>query len=168
MNFLEIIFILFCKRISIWQKKLKVFWRVSLNIICWILLWMLTSSVIWNLNITVSITLKYFYKKALNKKVKLMEGTMKYFPKNYWPMKYSGLWSPGLRMFFWKIFKTLRSPLSPYILNARFLMLYRALIMKIRLCLLIRNWREIYLIKYLHNRNNHSFRYSIATCVLIT
>ena len=124
-NFLEIIFILFCKKILIWQKKLEVFWRVYLNIICWILLWMLTSSVIWNLNITVSTTLKYFYKKVLNKKVKLMEGAMKswnIFQKNYWPMKYWGLWSPGLRMFFWNICKTFRLPLLSYILNVCSLM----------------------------------------------
>ena len=42
---------------------------------------MLTSLVIWNLNITVSTTLKYCYKKALNKKLKLMGGDMKFFPK---------------------------------------------------------------------------------------
>ena len=42
---------------------------------------MLISLVIWNLNITVSTTLKYSYKKALNKKLKLIGGTMKYFPK---------------------------------------------------------------------------------------
>ena len=47
----------------------------------WILLWMLTSLVIWNLNITVSTALKYCYKKALNKKLKFMAGAMKYFPK---------------------------------------------------------------------------------------
>ena len=32
-------------------------------------------------------------------------------------MKYLGLWSPGLRKFFWKIYKTLRPP--SYILNIR-------------------------------------------------
>ena len=47
----------------------------------WILLWMLTSLVIWNLNITVSTTLKYCYKKALNWKLKLIGGVMKHFPK---------------------------------------------------------------------------------------
>ena len=40
-----------------------------------------------DLNITASTTLKYC--------------------KNYWVMKYLGLWSPGLRKFFWKIYKTL-------------------------------------------------------------
>ena len=65
----------------IWQKVLEVFWRIYLDIIFWILLWILTSLLIWNLNITVSITLKYCYKKALNKKLKLMGGAMKYFPK---------------------------------------------------------------------------------------
>ena len=40
---------------------------------------MLTFLVILNLNMTVSTTLKYCYKKALNKKLKLMGGAMKYF-----------------------------------------------------------------------------------------
>ena len=61
---------------------------------------MLTSLVILNLNITVSTTLKYCYKKAFKKKLKMMGGTMKYFPKSYWVMKYVGLWSPGLRYCF--------------------------------------------------------------------
>ena len=42
---------------------------------------MLTSLVILNLDITVSTTLKYCYKKALNKKIKLMEGAMRHFLK---------------------------------------------------------------------------------------
>ena len=50
-----------CKRILIWQKILEVFLRIHLNIIFWILLWVLTPLVIWNLNITVSTTLKYCY-----------------------------------------------------------------------------------------------------------
>ena len=61
---------------------------------------MLTSLVIGNLNITVSTTVKYCYKKTLNKKLKLMGGAMKYFTKNYWVMKYLGLWFPGLRNFY--------------------------------------------------------------------
>ena len=47
------------KRTLIWQKILKVSWRIYLNIIFWILLTMLTSLMIWKLNITVSSTLKY-------------------------------------------------------------------------------------------------------------
>ena len=42
---------------------------------------MLTSLVIKNLNITVSTTMKYCYKWALNKKLKLMGETMEYFLK---------------------------------------------------------------------------------------
>ena len=42
---------------------------------------MLTSLVFQNLNITVSAALKFCYKKALNKKLKLMGGAIKYFPK---------------------------------------------------------------------------------------
>ena len=42
---------------------------------------MLTSLVNQNLNITVSTTLKYRYKPALNKKLKLMGGAIKYFSK---------------------------------------------------------------------------------------
>ena len=33
------------------KKKIEAFWRISLNIILWALLRMLTSLVIWNLNI---------------------------------------------------------------------------------------------------------------------
>ena len=51
-----------CKIIFIWQKMLDFFWRIYLNIIFWILFSMLTSLVIWNLNTTVSTTLKYCYK----------------------------------------------------------------------------------------------------------
>ena len=47
-----------CKRILMWQNILEVFWRIYLNIIFWILLGVLTSLVNWNLNITVSTTLK--------------------------------------------------------------------------------------------------------------
>ena len=42
---------------------------------------MLTSLLILNLDITVSTILKYCYKKALNKKLKLMKRTMKHFLK---------------------------------------------------------------------------------------
>ena len=61
MNFLGISFYC-CKRILIWRKILEIFWRLCLNIIFWIFLWMLTSLVIQNLNVTVSTTLKYCYK----------------------------------------------------------------------------------------------------------
>ena len=41
-------FLFYCyKRILIWQKILEVFRRTYLNIIFWILLWMLTSLAIW-------------------------------------------------------------------------------------------------------------------------
>ena len=66
------------------------------------LLWTL---VIWNLNVTVSTTLKYCYKSGLNKELKLMEGAMKYFLKNYWAMNYLGLWSPGAANFFFSLVK---------------------------------------------------------------
>ena len=42
----------------LWQKISEIFWRIHLNIIFWILLWMLASLVIWNLDVTVSTTLK--------------------------------------------------------------------------------------------------------------
>ena len=61
--------------------SISLFWRIYLNIIFWILLWMLSSLVIWNLNITLSTSLKYCYKKALNEKLELIERAMKYFPK---------------------------------------------------------------------------------------
>ena len=35
-----------------------------------------------DLNITLSTTLKYYHKQAINRKVKLMGRAMKYFPKN--------------------------------------------------------------------------------------
>ena len=44
------------------KKNFEVFWRIYLNIIFGILLSMLTSLVIWNLNNAVSTTLKYCYK----------------------------------------------------------------------------------------------------------
>ena len=46
MNFLEIIFILLLSKNFDMEKIIGVFWRPSLNIIFWILLWMLTSLVI--------------------------------------------------------------------------------------------------------------------------
>ena len=63
------------------------------------LLWWLE---IW---ILLSTTLKYCYKQALSKELKLMGGAMNYFSKKYWTVKYFGLWSPGLRNIFWKICK---------------------------------------------------------------
>ena len=62
-------------------KNIRGFWRIYLSITFWILLWMLTSLMIWNLNVTVITTLKYCYKKALNKNLQLIERAMKYFPK---------------------------------------------------------------------------------------
>ena len=47
------------------------------------------------LNVTVSTTLKYYHKQALNKKLKLMGGAMKYL----------ALWSLGVRHFFKKFVK---------------------------------------------------------------
>ena len=44
---------------------------------------------------------------------------MKYFLKNYWAMKYLGLWSPGLRLSFEKFVKPSGTPSC--ILNACFL-----------------------------------------------
>ena len=69
------------ERYLIWQKILEAFWRHYFSIIFWLSLWMLTSLVIWILNITVSTTLKYCHKYVLKKKLKLMGGAMKYFLK---------------------------------------------------------------------------------------
>ena len=41
-----------------------------MNIIFWILLWMLAAIVIWNEDVTVSTALKFWYKNTLNKKTK--------------------------------------------------------------------------------------------------
>ena len=60
-----------------WYGKI---WRIYLNIIFWILLW-ISFLVIWNLNITVSTTMKYCYQKALNKNLKLMQRAIKNFLK---------------------------------------------------------------------------------------
>ena len=60
---------------------------------------MLTFLVIRNFNITVSTTLKYCYKKTLNRKLKLLGGAMKYFAKKLL-MKYVCPWPPGLRNVF--------------------------------------------------------------------
>ena len=67
--------------------------------------------VIWNLNITVSATMKYCYKSALNKKVKLMGGAMKHFLKKLLGHEWSMVpWKKNC--------KTFRPPPS-YILNVR-------------------------------------------------
>ena len=105
-------YLFYCSKIILtWQKIWQIFWGIYLNIIFWKLLWLLTSLVIWNLNITVSTALKYCHKKALNKKLKLMAVAMKYFPKKVLDMKYFGLWFSELRNSFGKTFKTLQSPL---------------------------------------------------------
>ena len=59
-------------------KNIRGFFENLFEYYFWILLWMLTSLVIWNLNITMSTTLKYCYKQALNRKLKLLGGAMKY------------------------------------------------------------------------------------------
>ena len=107
-----------CKRSLIWQNILEVFRRIYLNINFWILLWMLTSLLIWNLNTTVSTTLKYCYKKALNKKLKLMEGAMTYFPKKLLGHETFRSRFSWATKFFFKKFVKFSSPPS-YILNVR-------------------------------------------------
>ena len=68
-----------------------------------------------DLNISVSTTLKYYHKEALNKKLKLMGGAMKYFSKKLQGHEiFSSMFSWDTK-FFWKICKTLRPP--SYILN---------------------------------------------------
>ena len=94
-----------------WQKILGFFWITYLNIIIWKLFWMLTSLVIWNLNTTLSTTLKYCYKKAINKKLKLMGGAMKYFPKRLLGHEIFRSMVSWVTKFFWKTCKTLRPPL---------------------------------------------------------
>ena len=95
---------------------LEVFWRIYLNIIFWILLWMLTSLVIWNLNITLSTNLKYCYKLALNKKLKLItdgRGHKIFSEKATWPWN---IWVYGLLgydIFFEKFVKPYGPPSSP-------------------------------------------------------
>ena len=81
----------------------------------------LTSLVIWNLNVTVSTTLKYCYKQAINKKLKLVGGAMKHFPKKLLGREiFRSMVSWSTNFFFWKIFKTLFPHLrSSYILNVR-------------------------------------------------
>ena len=70
----------------------------------------LTSLEIWNLNINVSATLKYCYKKAINKELKLMGEAMKYFPKKLMGHEIFRSRDSGLRNVFWKNCKTLRPP----------------------------------------------------------
>ena len=65
------------------KKYLKSF----LQVFFWILLWMLTSFLIWNLNIFMSTTLKYCYKW----------GAMRYFPKKLLGHEILGPWSKTLR-----------------------------------------------------------------------
>ena len=66
------------------------------------------SLVVWHLNITVNTTLKYCYRQALNKKLKLIGGTMKYFPRKLLGHKIlRSMVSWATKFFFWKICKTL-------------------------------------------------------------
>ena len=83
---------------------------------------MLTSLVISNLNINVSPTQKYCYKYALNKKLKLMGGAMKYFLKKLLGHEIFRSMVSWAMNFFKKNCKTLRPPRS-YILNVRSLMI---------------------------------------------
>ena len=99
---------------------LVVFWRIYLNIF-WISLWMLTSLVIWNLNITVITTLKYCYKEALNKKLKLMGGAMNYFLKKLMDHEIFRSMVSWATKEFLKNLQNLQP--SFYILNVRSLML---------------------------------------------
>ena len=69
---------------------------------------MLTSLVISNLNITVSTTLKYCYNKALNKKLKLMGGALKYFSKK---LVDNGMFKTLISRAMKIICKTIRLPL---------------------------------------------------------
>ena len=64
-------------RILIWQKILEVFWRLYLNII----LWMLTSLVIWNLILHCEYYPEILLQVSLNQKLKLIGGVMKHFLK---------------------------------------------------------------------------------------
>ena len=104
----------------IWQKILETFWRIYLKIIFWILSWMLSSLVIWNLNVTVSTTLKYCYKKALNKKLKWMGEAVRFFPKQllvHEILRSIGPWH-SIVFFFEKFVKpSALSSLLLYILN---------------------------------------------------
>ena len=64
--------------------------------------------VIWNLNITVTTTLKYCNMSALNKELKWMGGAMKYFPKKLLDHEIFRSMVPWATIFFWKICKNLR------------------------------------------------------------
>ena len=76
----------------IWQKKCfeNLIKYYFLNII-------VNANFFSDLNITMSISLKYHHKQALNKKLKLMGGAMKYFLEKLLGMKYLALWSPRLQ-----------------------------------------------------------------------
>ena len=79
---------------------------------------MLTSLVVWNLNITVSTTLKYSYKQALNKKLNLMGGTIKYFPKNLLGHEIFSSMVSWATTFFFEIFVKPSSPHPTYLMYA--------------------------------------------------
>ena len=106
-DFVEIILNFCCKRILIWQKNISGFFENLFEY--YILNIVVNVNFFSDLNITVSTTLKYYHKQALNKKLKLMEGAMKYFPEKL--LGHQIIWSPGLQNFFSKICKTIR-PLS--------------------------------------------------------
>ena len=103
MNFLEISFYC-CKRILTWQKILEVFGRLYLNFF--------SSNIIVNVNFFSDLKLEYYCE------YNWWEGPWNIFWKNYWAMKHLGLWSPGLRNFFWQICKTLRPPPPRYLMYA--------------------------------------------------
>ena len=100
-----------------WYGKI---WRIYLNIIFWILLW-ISFLVIWNLNITVSTTMKYCYEKALNKNLKLMGRAMKNFLKKLLGHEIFRSMVSWTTKFFGELFKALGPP--SYILNVRSLIL---------------------------------------------
>ena len=60
-----------------------------------------------------------------------MEYAMKYFLKNYLAMKNLGLWSPGLRNFFCKIYKTLQPPRAYLMCTPLYSYVYKILQYKI-------------------------------------
>ena len=77
--------------------KLHIFWRMFLNIFVLNIIVNINSFIA--PNISVNITLKYYYSQALNEKLKLMRGTTIFFSKKLLGHEIFTLWSRGLQNF---------------------------------------------------------------------
>ena len=106
-----------CKRIFIWQKNIRGFLENLTDNF---------RNIIVNVNFSGDLKFEYCWALPWNaaaskpsiRKYNWWEGLWNIFWENYWAKKYSGLWSPGLQNFFWKISKP-SGPPPTYLMYAR-------------------------------------------------